>query len=704
MEIPMDNILVIDDYESVFTDDVVAVGIENDRLVSSRQTVEVKNSIWDGQSLMDKSLFGVYEDKGMLLLRNRFFKSCCFNANIQMWFADHGITSVEQLNGFTLAKDISQIRLITTPSSIKYTKFGTIQDWMKNVDSTFGIVKYEKKPHQFGGRMVQSHYQLLNTLQLSYGEVEEVLKPSLDYIAAIRRDPAVLRYAINYPSDSDVELDGSLKTKNEIVFRMLGINDKFCRTKLYYDFRDDLINGELRNLRRGHILVNGNYSTLLGNGIEMLQAAIGTFNGESVIGKGNIHTKRFPYGKTLLASRSPHVTVGNILLAQNVPCAPYNVYFNMTECIVCVNAIEENIQQRLNGCDYDSDTMLITDHPLLIEAARKHYRSFLVPTNMTTSVKTARRYAQTDKADLDVKTSVNKIGEIINLSQQLNSLMWEKINKGATVEECRDLYYDICKLAVLSNVEIDRAKKEFVINSTIELNALKRKYKLMDDNKAVKPYFFKMITTENGFKLSDNVRYRYFNTAMDYLQKIIGKFKFREGREAKRQVIPFMDMVETPPGCIRQGYYYIQKKKIDDTIRAAKEERRKLYVDYDNMSKEEKERAAAKSLEIKQDCIEAIEGLSSNPAVMYLVLSDLDCPECSDVARFTFEVLFAKSNESFFKMITNSKQKIFTLEEDDDGDLEYHGFLFKKKPIGKDEKMCKNQANRLDFCENTPNY
>ena len=31
----------------------------------------------------------------------------------------------------------------------------------------------------------------------------------------------------------------------------------------------------------------------------------------------------------------------------------------------------ENIQQRLNGCDYDSDTMLITDDKLLVEAVDK---------------------------------------------------------------------------------------------------------------------------------------------------------------------------------------------------------------------------------------------------------------------------------------------------------------------------------------------
>ena len=455
MEIPLDSILVIDDYDSVFRDEVVAVEIEDNHLASYRREEEISNKIWDGQSLMDKSLFGKYEDKGMLLLRNRFFKSCCFNTNVQKWFEDNNITDVSQLNGFTLATDISQVKMITTPSSIKYVKFGSIEEWMKNVDPIFGIVKYEKKPRWFGGRLVQAHYQLFNTLQLSYEEMERVLEPSLKFVEGIHRDPTVLRYAIKYPYDDGSRVYESLDTKNEVIFKLLGINDKFARTKLYYDFRDDLVRGELRNLKKGHVLINGNYSTLMGNGMEMLLASIGKFDGKSILGAGNIHSTRFPYDATLLASRSPHVTVGNVLLVTNRASEEHDTYFNLTEAIVCINAIEENIQQRLNGCDYDSDTMLITDDPLLIEVAKRNYDRFLVPTNMTSSVKTSRRYTQDDKADLDVKTSVNKIGEIINLSQQLNSLMWDKMSRGATFEQIEDLYNDICKLSVLSNIEIE---------------------------------------------------------------------------------------------------------------------------------------------------------------------------------------------------------------------------------------------------------
>src|SRR5699024_2364960 len=138
-----------DDVESVFTEKVASVRDENGKLTAGIQDHEIHNTIWDGESLMDYSMFGKYCDKGMLLLRNRFFKTCAFNTNIQKWFSDYGITEIGQLNGFTLATDIKQIKLITTPSSIKYLKFGTLDKWLENIEETFGIVKYEKETHYF---------------------------------------------------------------------------------------------------------------------------------------------------------------------------------------------------------------------------------------------------------------------------------------------------------------------------------------------------------------------------------------------------------------------------------------------------------------------------------------------------------------------------------------------------------------------------
>lgn len=344
------SILVVDDYESVFNDTVVATREKNGWLHTEEENVQIKNSIWDGQSLIDPSVMGIYSQYGMVLLRTNFFKSCCFNTNIQEFFKDNDITSIDQLNGFTLAENIEDIKLITTPSSIKYVKFGTLKQWLTHIDGRFGVVKHEKKTHFFSGRKVQTHYQLLNTLQMTQEEIDTFLKPSLNYMDALKTDPAAVRYHLHYPENHEYS-DRNIQSKNDIVFQLLGLNEKFSHTKWYRDFVTDMIKAYKNNIRKGHVLVNGNYSTLLGNPYEMLLHSIGKFNGESFLGVGNIHSTRFAYGKKLLGSRSPHVAVGNILLTNNVDSPILDRYFNLTPEIVCINSIGENILQRLSGAD-----------------------------------------------------------------------------------------------------------------------------------------------------------------------------------------------------------------------------------------------------------------------------------------------------------------------------------------------------------------
>ena len=350
IKIKPENILLVDDYESVFRDMVVAVGAGADgHLVAEEKEVEISNSIWDGESLIDKSLMGEYSPYGFILLRNSFFKSAAFNCNLQKWFADNGITDVNQLNGKTLAKRIEDVLYVITPSSLKYLKYGTFEAWLENVSSVYGVVKHEKKPKYLGGKGVKVSYQLINSLAMTKADVDEFLKPSLDYLDLIKRDVAAFRYHIHFKAQH--EDDVSVKTRNDVIYKILGVSDEFTRTKLFQDFKKETVHAYISELKLGHIVVNGNYGVLCGSPMELLHQVIGRFNGESLLGVGNIHTKRFSYNKRLLGCRSPHTSTGNVLLAMNVEDKQIDKYFNFTTEIVAINSIGENILQRLSGAD-----------------------------------------------------------------------------------------------------------------------------------------------------------------------------------------------------------------------------------------------------------------------------------------------------------------------------------------------------------------
>lgn len=739
IEIKPENILVVDDYKSVFHERAIATRLVDGRLVSKPEDVEISNSIWDGQSLMDRSLFGEYSNKGMLLLRARFFKSCCFNANIQQWFADHGIKKVSQLNGYTRAKKIEDVKLITTPSSIKYLKFGTLDHWLDTLETTFGVVKYEKKTHFFDGRMVQTHYQLINTLQMTYEEVEQFIKPSLDYARMIKTDPAVLRHQISYQyqSPDDTFYTKAVTSKNDIIYRLLGMNDRFAKTKMYRNFCNDLIKSFIKNLRCGHVLVRGNYSTLCGNPIEMLKMSIGQFDGSSIIEKDTVHCEMFESGKELLGSRSPHVTIGNILVTRNVIRPEIARYMNPTNEIVYVNSIQENLLERLSGADFDSDTMLLTDNEILVAAAKRNYDNFPVPTKLVESAKRNRRYTNREKADLDIKTSVNKIGEIINLSQELNSILWDRINKGASVDDVMQLYCDISQLDVMSNLEIDSAKRENPANNTRELQLLKKKYDVRDKkNRHVRPLFFKYIDGYKGYRddyhvyveqddefqklfktdkykdaqtikkeSANNIviergrmSYLKHETSMDYLQKCINRFYVPRDKEANHGLSYMLVPISATKGEYRKDV----ERQIVEIAREAKKEINSIWESTSPNKKTKRELA----YEVQVKCSAALQEIQINEKTMRRLLGKLE-DEYSDVTRFLFFSLLEQVRgfmlSGFHQIIQKSVSPVSILREDVDGDIQIYDFHYLKTQ-GESEDYDLNYNNQKEFAEQVSNF
>lgn len=536
VDIPLHGILFVPDYKSTFTEEVISVELKDGKLVAEQKQTEITNDIWDGESLLDESVFiNGYSDKHMLLLRNKFFKSCAFRTKLQKWIKDKNITLDDiKKRGFTLATDVSQIVMVTTPNSLKYLKFAgglsekNIRKWTESVNDTFGVVKWDKGTRFFHGDMVQSSYQLLNMLGFDKAQAEELLKPSFDYISLVRNDVEFMRYHFTdaYVREKDGEekkIPDGLAERADVIFRLLFSCPYFNCTALYANFRDDVVSGLKSNLRRGHILLNGTNATLFGNGPELLKYIAGE-RVTSELKKGQIYSKRFANGAKLLCVRSPHITMGNLYCVENNLNGDIWNYFDLGKNIVCVNAIGENIQQRLNGCDYDSDAMLITDDKLLVEAAEKHKENFKVP---VCGISSMSKNGQT-LAELDHDTSENKIGEIVNLSQKLNSIIWNEIHHGAPVEKILGIYNDVCKLAVLSGLEIDKAKRAYDnVNVGKELSALRKKY-----NRPA-PIFFKEID-EKG---KDN-EYEFYDTAMDYIYQAVKKFNFVKGKRKRINYMP----------------------------------------------------------------------------------------------------------------------------------------------------------------------
>lgn len=343
--------------------------------------------------------------------------------------------------------------------------------------------------------------------------------------------------------------------------------------------------------------------------------------------------------------------------------------------------------QRLSGADFDSDTVMLTDNETLIRAAKRNYHLFKTPTSFVSSTKVKRYYTPEQQADLDIKTADNKIGEIINLSQELNSLLWERMYYGATYDDIKELYYDICQLDVMSGIEIDKAKKEFVINNSKELDRLRQKYDKVlceyedtEDGKSVKgkkrmPHFFSHIAKQKGYYNPIKKDYVKYHTSMDYLQTIVNGFKIKN--PYKKDWLPFVSILDN--SLFRtSGVNQKQINKIYSILKKFINERKSIYGS-ENDSKEDKNERANK---LREDLISEIESETIGFSTLYRLLSSLEDKENSQVKNILLEVLYLCGNKSFNKAIIESAQEILQLEEDgDDIKLFNIGYKIKNKMI-----------------------
>lgn len=580
VSIPKEAILIVDDIESEEFNVVSSVTTEvNGELRTETKEVTRVNNMTDGQGLLDESIFEQVgrECKGMMLLRNDLFKCCAFNTKLQKFFEHmEGIGKIkdgkilDKYRGWVNYKDI---KLVTTPSSVKYLKFKgkfpneqeCYMGWYENIDDVFGIVKSDKSGNY--GSWNRATYQIINSMPFTKEQLKELLKPELEYLDKLRTDISYFRNHIAVSEkitktletdienmDWDCEEDDSIDDKRyasgEMINNILSINSDFQHTKVFKQFRLDQINCYVDELRKGKFrLENTIYSTIVANPYEMLLHTLGLFDGKCLAKGYEIYCKSYEDGQELATFRNPHINSGNVMLAKNVWHEEYK-WFNFSNNITIVNVSDNDFPDRGQGFDYDSDTLLHIPHKLFVEVARD-CQKYKTPLNAVKGDSKVRRNSLEELAELDDILSNNFIGKIINKSQIVNSYMWDCKAKGKSEELVNKLYDISSMLSSLSQIELDKAKKSFdnvsmptelrnindmqfegesVINFlTEETGNVKPNGELEIVKKMIVPTFFKYVARCNTYRILEK-----FETPMDYLEEILDEFcKKRTVRKTK---------------------------------------------------------------------------------------------------------------------------------------------------------------------------
>lgn len=497
------NILLIDDVDTIVKEMASVSELVDGKVKVTNRIADIQSSCFDGQSLIDESIVNsssIYANKGTILLRNRFFKSNGINTRIQEYYSKNNVKTVYDM--FNNPHDAKDILMITTPNSVKWLKFSNEFEcdqqcynyWLDTISDEFGIAKSE--PTSKFGEYQRMSYQMVNTLPLSKEDTFELADTTVTQINELNTNASKF---IEYIEKDDV----TITTK--AIIEMLKLSPKFKETVEFNSFKSRYIDKRKKECKNGKLLIKGDNCTIVGNPYAMLVRSHDTNYYGTFLKSNECHCTLFDDSVRLSGFRSPHITMGNVTVLNNKIVDVYNKWFNLTKNCVVINAYETSICQRLQGQDFDSDFMLLTDNKL-VRTKAEEVQEFLIPINEVKGTKKLRKLCELNEIDNILHTGA--IGLIVNNSQRYNSMLWNTEDK-----EERQLYYDNASaLSSLSQIAIDLSKK---MVDGLDLNK-----EIIRSKANLTPMFFKNFTTNKTKVNEEQSRFTEMSCPMDYLQKV----------------------------------------------------------------------------------------------------------------------------------------------------------------------------------------
>lgn len=350
IQIKPENILVLKDFDSFFTTKVVSIETDEKKHCKAitRDNYKLKNTLFDGQGLIDTSIFPDWGE-GYILLRHHMCKLAAFHANIQLFFRDYfgdnyeTATVTDMFGNQMLAKDVL---LITTDNAMKFLKFNVSWDyWCQKIlenGAYFGIVKTAHKSKL--GDVQRMSYQMVNALDEKI--MGNVVQCSLDYIELLKTDDDIfLQYLKN---------NSNFSNDYDVLVALCKQDREFLRSEYFRQRKKDIIRSYILNFKNGRANQNGDNLVIVGSPYAMLLYSVGedpetddTFAPEDEAIQ--CYTERFDDGEYLAEFRSPFNSKNNMGHLHNVYSDKMQRYFKFGEQIVAVNMVGTPFQSRNNG-------------------------------------------------------------------------------------------------------------------------------------------------------------------------------------------------------------------------------------------------------------------------------------------------------------------------------------------------------------------
>ncbi len=455
---------------------------------------------FDGQGLMSPEWaervamsLGLGYIPSQMIIRAPWVKGLLVTMPFHEWFAERGITQI--VDSFGKTRQIADIDCFISKSQFKMHKIYKAKCEPLNLNAwdyhcaamlenhlLWGVTK----PNAYEDDDVKAlNYQYLQALQLKNDDIEQLCKPTEDFLKSLNSGDVKTIYdnlmvnakrfyteLVDDENDVDELADHTNYTKlfqQVIEANPEFINDKYIREQILKECQAKLDGAKL-----GKILTRGNFQFCVSDPIAQLQWIAKNHCGmdidvSGVVPAGMVYSNYWLHsddgGNEVVLMRSPLIDRNEIAkrgLVQN-----NEHYFRYISSGI-VYSIHDLTALQMGGCDFDGDICFTTNNPIILKGCYDYQTAKPLYYKLQ-STDLVGAITPDNVINADVRGLNSRVGQISNKAGSLYANLY---NYADGTSEHTSLYNSIVALGQVVGMEIDRIKTAVSPTMPIEWDTL----------------------------------------------------------------------------------------------------------------------------------------------------------------------------------------------------------------------------------------
>lgn len=450
------GVLIVDDCETQFLSDIICLNDEGDGepVMEERKQELITIDISDGCGLMSPALAERWSQElgldflvGGVNTRFSWEKGMVFTFDFHE-FAEKVAKAHFVKDAWGNLVDIRNVELVLTTSMVKlWDSYKSCDDYFENSlrnGYTFGVSKNCPKELEAERSL---NYQFIQSYELDDDDIDELIYPTMQEIREILYADRIktILYLRGLGITEDNVESGMNDYVKAIMIEPEMINDSYVQGRIY-----QMIHNRINEAKVGVLNVHGNYSIAGGDLYALCQHIFG-LPVTGLLKAGEVYNKFWVDlgAKRLACYRAPMTCHNNIRLVHPSYSEDVAYWFRYIKTATMFNAWD-TAMPALNGMDFDSDSVMLTDNKVLVDRLKR------LPALMCVQRKAEKRVSTEE--DL-IRSNIDSFGDDIGKTTNWITSMFDvraRFDKDSP--EYKELDYRIKCGQLFQQNAIDKAK------------------------------------------------------------------------------------------------------------------------------------------------------------------------------------------------------------------------------------------------------